>query len=116
VGVDPALLRGLKQWSAKKTFTYQFRVAATAAPVPPPRQPVFAPQKPAQLAPAGLAAIKYGQAMQQARSAAIGESFARQSASAQHGRPGSAQSSFGELYLYYKRMGMLEVFFSLFPG
>jgi len=28
----------------------------------------------------------------------------------------SRPSSCGELYAYYKRMGMLEVFFSLFPG
>jgi hypothetical protein len=28
----------------------------------------------------------------------------------------SGPSSLGELYEYYKRMGMLEVFFSLFPG
>jgi len=31
------------------------------------------------------------------------------------GRLGSRVSSRGELYEYYKRMGMLEVFFSLFP-
>jgi len=30
-------------------------------------------------------------------------------------RSGSKASSRGELYEYYKRMGMLEVFFSLFP-
>jgi hypothetical protein len=34
---------------------------------------------------------------------------------ARSGRSGSRVSSRGELYQYYKRMGMLEVFFSLFP-
>ena len=32
------------------------------------------------------------------------------------GRGEGGASSRGELYAYYKRMGMLEVFFSLFPG
>jgi hypothetical protein len=111
--VDPALLKGLKQWSAKKTFVHQFRVAATAAPVTPPRQAVFTSVRKRVMPLPGLAAVKHAQAMRRDRAAALDENLRRQ----KHGRAvrSSGPSSMGELYAYYKRNGMLEVFFSMFP-
>jgi hypothetical protein len=120
--VDPGLLRQLDRWNKTKTFKHQFRMAATKiAPVTSPTtHHNISTARPTtkQAQPLGLAAVKYAQAMRQSRHAAVLESFNHQQQ--KHGagarRPDKGPMNMGELYAYYKRNGMLEAFFSLFPG
>jgi hypothetical protein len=110
-----AQLRGdLRRWSLGRTLAHQFSLAAkpaknfaTVVSSGPPHglgerwQRYKVKPEP----PPGLAAVKHAQ--QQSR-AAPAPSLPRSNR--------SGPSSRGELYEYYKRMGMLELYFSLFPG
>jgi hypothetical protein len=105
-----ARLRGdLHRWSMGRALVHQFSLVAKRAPEPssqPPGPVVnhnvrWQRYRTPPLTVPGLAAVKHGQ---------------------QHAAPGGPRgrsegpSSMGELYAYYKRIGMLEVYFSLFPG
>ena len=118
-GVDPALLRGLRRWSASKTFKHQFRVAAArppAAQAPPPSGPVsYRPLRVSKSPPPGLAAGKYVQQQRYARGAALAQLAQREKQSGPARRGNSGPSSLGELYVRYKAEGRLAEFFSLFP-
>jgi hypothetical protein len=118
-GVDPALFRDLLEWSARRTFTHQFRVAAARPPALPTQAPpsvptTYQPVRVSKSPPPGLAAVKHAQQQREARGAALAE--------ADHRRPGpparrgGGPSSLGELYAYYKATGRLAEFFSLFPA
>lgn len=118
-GVDPALLRDLRKWGARKTFTHQFRVAAArppAAQAPPPSGPPvsYQPLRVSKSLPPGLAAVKYAQQQREMRGAVLAQ-VAHREQQRGPGRGNNGPSSLGELYVRYKAEGRLAEFFSLFP-
>jgi hypothetical protein len=96
----------------RRTLVHQFSVAAKRSPKVVKPLPFPAPASRAgdrwqryrvpPVTPPGLAAVTYARQQKDAPAAPA--------------RRRDEAMSAGELYEYYKRMGMLELYFSLFPG